>query len=469
MRTEIGHNRIVHFELLIRNGTLVTGSSQTPGDIGIAGGKIVEIGQLHGATADQVIDASGLWVMPGVIDTQVHFREPGLEHKEDLESGTRSAIMGGVTTIFEMPNTNPTTTSADALQDKLNRAEGRAWCDYAFFVGATVDNVDQLSDLEVLPGSPGIKIFMGSSTGPLLVGEDDQLRKVLANGSRRCPIHAEDEPRNRERKQAYLEGRLVPDPTVGSALNGSAMDHPHVRDATSALIATKRILALSEQTGRPVHILHLSTAAEIPVIAEAKSKGLGTSVEITPQHLWFSAPECYERLGSKAQMNPPVRGKIHQLALRQALGEGFFDVVGSDHAPHTLEEKAKPYPDSPSGMPGVQTLLPVMLTLVRDGLLDICHLVRLACENPATLYGIARKGRLERGFDADIVVVDPEDTFTVSGEWLESKCGWSPYEGERLSAPPRDVILRGKVAVQNGKRVGSPSGRPCVFDWKENL
>jgi dihydroorotase len=399
------------------------------------------------------IDAKGLTLIPGLIDTQVHFREPGLTHKEDLESGTRAAILGGVTSIFEMPNTNPTTTTREALHDKLLRAQGRAWCDYSFFVGASGDNVNQLAELEMEPGTPGIKVFMGSSTGPLLVDGDETLRRVLQNGNRRIPVHAEDEARNRERK-ARLSDHPHP------------REHPFLRDAESARLATQRILALSEDTGRPVHVLHLSTADELPLLKGAKAKGIGTTCEVTPQHLWFSAPECYDRLGSLAQMNPPIRAVEHRDALRKAVAEGLFDVFGSDHAPHTLEEKSQPYPASPSGMPGVQTMLGALLTLRNQGLFNLQTIVRMACENAAEIYGVKNKGRLEVGYDADLVLIDPDATYIFDRSMVASKCGWSPFEGEKFVGKVEQVFLRGYRQVQDSVLVGTQCGAKVEFKWK---
>jgi len=440
------------YDLIVRNALITTSSTSALGAIGVKDGKFVAVGEVSGDAA-QEIDAKGLALIPGVIDTQVHFREPGLEHKEDLESGTRAAILGGVTTIFEMPNTNPTTTSTEALTDKLRRADGRAWCDYSFFVGAATDNVAELDQLEMLPGTPGIKIFMGSSTGSLLVDNDDELRQVLMHGKRRCPIHAEDEARNRERK-ALISDHPHP------------REHPFLRDAESARLATTRILRLSAETGRPVHVLHVSTADELPLLEDAKRQGLGTTCEVTPQHLWFHAPDCYDRLGSLAQMNPPIRDSAHQMGLRRSLVEGLFDVLGSDHAPHTLEEKAQPYPKSPSGMPGVQTLLPVMMTLVHGGLLSLQHFVRLACENPARIYGIRGKGFIEVGYDADFVLLDPQKSQIFERGMVASKCGWSPYEGEKLTGWPVDVFLGGSRIVTDGSLTGSQLGKPAEFAWK---
>lgn len=440
------------YDLIVRNAVLTTSEFETLGAVAVKDGKFAAIGSFDGS-AEIEIDAGGLSLLPGVIDTQVHFREPGLEHKEDLESGTRAAILGGVTTIFEMPNTNPTTTTREALQDKLKRAKGRTWCDHAFFVGATTDNITELAALENEQGSPGIKIFMGSSTGPLLVGDDDHLREVLRNGKRRTPIHAEDEPRNRERK-ALISDHPHP------------REHPFLRDAESARLATTRILRLSAETGRPVHILHVSTHDELPLLAEAKQQGLGTTCEVTPQHLWFHAPDCYDRLGSLAQMNPPLRDATHQMGLRKAVYEGLFDVIGSDHAPHTLEEKAQPYPQSPSGMPGVQTLLSAMLTLSHQGLLSVRDFVRMACENPALIYGIRDKGFLKEGYDADFSLVDLKKTATFERSMVASKCGWSPYEGEKFTGWPIHVFLRGQQVVTDQQLTGGQNGLPVRFDWK---
>ena len=441
------------FDLLIRNARLVTSESIASGDLGISSGRIAAIGDLGNEQAREILDARGLTLMPGLIDTQVHFREPGLEEKEDLESGTRAAICGGVTTIFEMPNTKPNTTDPETLQDKLDRARGRAWCDFAFFVGATTNNAEKLGEYENLPGTPGIKIFMGSSTGTLLVSEDADLERVLRHGKRRCPIHAEDEPRNTARKSLISQS---PHPR----------EHPFLRDAESARLATERILRISAKTGRPVHILHVSTRDELPLIADAKVEGLGTTAEVTPQHLFFHSPDCYDRLGSYAQMNPPIRSEEHREGLWKAVSGGLFDVFGSDHAPHTRAEKAAPYPQSPSGMPGVQTMLPVLLNFAGQGLINLKDIVRMGCENPALLYGIRDRGFLKPGFLANLVLVDPDHKWTVEAGWLQSKCGWSPYEGETLMGKPIHVILGGAMVVQEGGLRGRPSGQMVDFDWK---
>lgn len=432
-------------DLIIRHGRLPDGRVA---DVAIRDGKIVGLGAIEGE-AERTIEARSLTLLPGAVDTQVHFREPGLTHKEDLESGSRSALFGGVTSYLEMPNTSPTTTDEATLCDKLARAEGRSWAHFGFFVGATAENADRLADYERLPGTPGIKIFMGSSTGPLLVGEDESLRRVLRNGRKRCPIHAEDEARNRERKGLVSESPHV-------------REHPFLRDAESARLATERVLRLSAETGRKVHILHVSTADEPPLIQEAKRAGLGTTAEVTPQHLWFSS-EDYERLGTLLQMNPPIRSSEHRDGLWRALADGVFDVFGSDHAPHTLEEKAQPFPRSPSGMPGVQTLMMVLLRFVQQGRLPLSTVVRMACERPAALYGIEGKGRIEIGMDADLALWDLERTVVFERGMVQSKCGWSPYEGETLAAAPEYVLVGGQISLQSGQLVGDPRGRMLTF------
>ncbi len=438
----------MHFDTLIRNARIVTSEVDQVADVGIRDGRITEIGTFQGA--EHEIDAKGLVLMSGVIDTQVHFREPGLEHKEDLETGTRAAIMGGVTAILEMPNTNPTTTTEEALRDKLQRAEGRAWCDYGFFIGASTDNIDQLAALENLPGVPGVKIFVGSSTGSLLVEAEEHLREVLRNGKKRVPVHAEDEQRNRERKALISN-------------EPHTREHPYLRDSESARLATERLIRLASEAGRPLHVLHISTLEEPMLIAEAKRKGLDVTAEVTPQHLWFSAPDCYDRLGTLAQMNPPVRSREHTEALWKALADGVFDVFGSDHAPHTLEEKSQPYPKSPSGMPGVQTLLPVLLTFVAQGRLSLQQLSRMACETPATLYNIQGKGKLAPGYDADLVLIDPDQSYVFERNMVQSKCGWSPYEGERLTGSIEHVFLRGQHTVRQGELIPPPLGQALRF------
>jgi dihydroorotase len=434
------------FDLILKGGIAATPSGIGPADVAVRDGRIAAIGAIAG-DASEVIDATGLHVLPGVIDSQVHFREPGLEHKEDLATGTAGAALGGVTAIFEMPNTTPNTLTAVDLADKLARAKGRAWCDHAFFIGAAEENADQLGALELLPGCAGVKVFMGSSTGSLLVSDDETLREVLKNGRRRVAIHSEDEARLRERLKLVKDGADV------------AM-HPEWRDAETAIRATTRLMRLIRETKRRVHVLHVTTAEEIDILAG--NKDLAT-VEITPQHLTLAAPECYRRLGTLAQMNPPIREVRHRDGLWRGIVQGIADCIGSDHAPHTLEEKARPYPKSPSGMTGVQTLVPIMLDHVNAGRLTLERFVDLTSAGPARIYNVAGKGRIAVGYDADLTVVDLKAKHTIRNDWIASRCGWTPYDGMTVTGWPKMTIIRGRTVMREDELVGTAQGAPVRF------
>lgn len=434
------------FDLIIRGATLVGHAGRGKADIGVRRGRTAAIGDLARASAAREIAAEGLHLLPGVIDTQVHFREPGNAHKEDLASGSLAAVMGGVTAVFEMPNTDPPTTTRAALEDKLARAAGRMHCDYAFYLGAAAENAEQLGELERAPGCCGVKIFMGSSTGSLLVDDDTALAAVLASGRRRVAIHAEDEARLEARKDLRRSG----DPS----------SHAEWRDAETALAATRRVIGLARAAGRRVHILHVSTAEEMAFLADHKDIA---SVETTPQHLTLAAPGCYDRLGTSAQMNPPIRDAHHREALWAAVADGRVDVIGSDHAPHTAEEKAQGYPATPSGMPGVQTLLPLLLSHVAAGRLSLERVVDLTSHGPARLFGLRDKGRLAVGFHADYTLVDLDAHWRIERGWLASKCGWSPFEDMEITGRPVGTILRGAPAMLEGEAAEQPAGAPIRF------
>ena len=435
------------FDLIVRGGTIVNHAGEGQGDIGVAGGRIAAIGDLSRLSADRIVDAAGLHVLPGVIDTQVHFREPGNEHKEDIETGTRAAALGGVTAVFEMPNTSPPTSSAEALADKLKRAAGRAHVDHAFYVGATVENADQLGELERLPGCCGVKTFMGSSTGTLLIGDDEGLNRVLSNVRRRAAFHAEDEARLNERKPLAREGDWS--------------SHAEVRDDETALRAVQRLIAAARAHGKRVHVLHVSSAKEMEFLATAKDVA---TVETLPQFLTFAGPEIYKRLKGMAQMNPPIRYAA-DLVLLWSLGisQGVVDVLGTDHAPHTREEKAQPYPKSPSGMPGVQTLVPVMLTHVNDGRLSLPRFVDLTSHGPNRIFGIACKGRIALGYDADFTLVDMKAKRVIRSEDQATRCAWTPFDGFEAKGWPMATIIRGRLVMSDGEIVTPSSGEPMRF------
>jgi len=434
------------FDLVVKNGTLVNHAGEGPADLGVRNGRIAAIGSLDADAAGEVIDAKGLHILPGVIDTQVHFREPGLEHKEDLASGSRSAVLGGVTSVFEMPNTKPATTSAEALADKVRRGRDRMFCDFGFFVGATRDNIDALPELERLPGAAGVKVFVGSSTGDLLVDDEAALSRILRTIRRRAAFHAEDEARLQER--------------AGLRREGDPASHSEWRDETAALAATQRLLRLATEAGARIHILHVSSAAEMKLLALHKDIA---SVEVTPQHLTLAADEAYAALGTKAQMNPPLRNREHQEMLWWGLEQGVIDVLGSDHAPHTLDEKSGIYPATPSGMPGVQTLVPVMLDHVNAGRLSLARFVDLTSAGPQRLFGIAGKGRIAVGYDADLTIVDLKAERIIENAWIGSKCGWTPFAGRKVTGWPVGTVVRGGIAMWDGEIGREASGQPVRF------
>jgi dihydroorotase len=434
------------YDVIFRGGSVVNQDGEGLRDVGVSGGRIAAIGDLSRAAAGESVDCRGLHLLPGVIDTQVHFREPGGTHKEDLESGSRSAVMGGVTAVFEMPNTDPLTVTPEALADKVKRAHHRMHCDFAFFIGGTHDNWRHLPDYERLPGCAGVKVFMGSSTGSLLVGDEKGLRDILSVIRRRASFHAEDEARLNERKGLRAEG----DPST----------HPFWRDPQAALMATQRLVRVARETGARVHVLHVSTAQEMDVLRDHKDVA---SVEVTPHHLTMEAPDCYRRLGTLAQMNPPVRDASHRAALWEGLQQGVVDILGSDHAPHTREEKAKSYPATPSGMTGVQTLVPLMLDHVQAGRLSLARFVDLTSAGPARLFGIARKGRIAAGYDADLTVVDLKRRETITDAWVASRAGWTPYDGLAVTGWPVGTVVRGRRVMWEGALVAPSQGERVRF------
>ncbi|HEY8139192.1 MAG TPA: dihydroorotase [Methylocystis sp.] len=433
------------FDVILSGGTLVNQDGEGLRDVGVRDGKIAEIGDLSRASAAETIDCTGLHILPGVVDSQVHFREPGLSHKEDLESGSRSAVLGGVTGVFEMPNTSPLTTGEAELADKVARATGRMHCDFAFWVGGTHENARHAAELERLPGAAGIKVFMGSSTGSLLVADDAGIAEVLSHTRRRAAFHSEDEQRLNERKDLRVEG----DPR----------SHPVWRDVETALRATQRLVKIAREKRALIHVLHVTTAEEIELLSQHKDLA---SVEVTPNHLTLDS-SAYERIGTLAQMNPPVREARHCDALWEGLRQGVVDVIGSDHAPHTLEEKAQPYPKSPSGMTGVQTLVPLLLDAVNSGRLTLARFVDLTSAGPLRIFGIAGKGRIARGYDADFTVVDMKRRETIRNEWIASRVGWTPFDGAEVTGWPVGTFVRGARVMWEGELTTPSTGRPIRF------
>ena len=436
------------FDLLIRHGTVVNHAGRTVCDIGVRDGQIVAIGDLANAAHAAVFEARGLHVLPGVIDTQVHFREPGLEHKEDFATGSAAAALGGVVALFEMPNTKPSTTTPADHADKLRRAHKRMWTDHAFYFGGCAENADQLGEWERLPGCPGVKVFMGSSTGSLLVADDATLERVVANIRRRMAVHCEDEPRLIERR-SLLD---VPNPTPHL--------HPVWRDELTALRATTRLVELAEKHRKRVHVLHVTTADEMAYLAHHKTVA---TVEVLVNHLTLAAPDCYDRLGTYAQQNPPVRDARHRAALWAAVANGTVDILATDHAPHTRAEKDQPYPNTPSGMPGVQTLVPVMLDHVAAGRLSLERFVDLTSAGPQRVFGLANKGRIAIGYDADFTIVDLQAKRTITNAQQACRVGWTPFADMPVTGWPIATIVRGVIVMRDDQLLGTAQGEPCRF------
>ena len=432
-------------DLILKGGTIASPSGIVQGDIAVANGKIVAIGNATDYGAAETLDCTNLHILPGVIDSQVHFREPGATHKEDLETGSRAAVMGGVTTVFEMPNTKPETTTAAALADKVMRARHRMYCDFAFYVGGTRENFNHIAEFESLEGSAGIKVFAGSSTGDLLVEDESGLEAVISRTTRRAAFHSEDEARLRAR--------------ISHQRAGDPSSHPVWRDEEAAVISTARLIRIAKTHNKRIHVLHISTAEELPLLAAARDVA---TVEVTPHHLTLSADD-YARLGTKLQMNPPVREARHREALWAAISSGLVDVLGSDHAPHTLEEKAKPYPTSPSGMTGVQTLVPIMLNHVNEGRLSLQRFVDLTSHGPQRIFNLRNKGQIAEGYDADFTIVDFARTETISNQWIESRCGWTPYDGVKVKGWPVGTYVRGLRAMWQGEIAPKAFGEPVRF------
>lgn len=433
-------------DLLLKGGIVVNHDGEGARDVAVTGSRIVAIGDLRGWSAAKTVDCKGLHILPGVVDTQVHFREPGLTHKEDLETGSRSAVMGGVTGVFEMPNTNPLTIDATTFEDKIQRAHHRMHCDFAFYIGGTRENAADLPELERAHGCAGVKVFIGSSTGTLLVEDDEGLRNILKVIRRRAAFHAEDEYRLKERMNLRVPG----DPS----------SHPVWRDAEAAMIATKRLVTIAREFGKRIHVLHISTAQEMTYLADHKDVA---SVECTPHHLTLVAPDAYKRLGAYAQMNPPVRDAAHRDGIWWGLTQGVVDVLGSDHAPHTREEKEHEYPATHSGMTGVQTLVPIMLDHVNAGRLSLQRFVDLTSAGPQRLFGVSRKGRIAVGYDADFTVVDLKRSETITNEWVASRAGWTPYDGVKVTGWPVGTFVRGHQVMWQGELTSPSQGEAMRF------
>ncbi len=433
-------------DLLIKNGLCYINNSLQKTDLAISNSKIQEIGDLRNLKSKKEIDARNLLVLPGIIDTQVHFREPGSTDVEDLESGSKAAVLGGVTSVFEMPNTNPPTSNQTEFNKKLSLAKNRMFSNYAFYFGATSQNMEDLKNVDKLEGCCGVKLFAGSSTGNLLVKNEEDIEKVISNSSKIVSIHSEDEEILNLRKKFIKKGDVS--------------SHPDWRNEECAMSSTRRVVKIAERYKKKIHVLHITTKEEVEFLSRYKGN---VTFEITPQHLTISAPDCYNKLGSLSQMNPPIRDKKHQDMLWKAVKDNLVDTIGSDHAPHSLENKKKEYPQTPSGMPGVQTLVPLMLNHINNNKLTLNQFLKLVCENPVRIFGIKNKGYIKEGYDADLTIVDMNMKKVIKNNWIVSKCGWTPFDGYEVKGFPLGTIVNGKVIVWDGNLIEKANGKPLKF------
>ncbi|WP_345822568.1 dihydroorotase [Methylobacterium fujisawaense] len=437
----------MHYDLLIRGGTCVTPWGTEAIDLGIRDGRIAALATPAGATAEAVIDAAGLHVLPGLIDSHVHLRDPGDPAVETIETGTRAAVLGGIATLFDMPNTVQPIADTERLAWKRDYVAGRSWCDIGLYVAGTKANIDALAALERVPGVCAVKVFAGSSTAALMIEDDAHLERAMRAGHRRMAFHSEDEDRLQARKPLF--GRGQPYRT-----------HMEWRDPECAFLGTRRLMALARKTGRATHILHVSTAEELAYLRDFRDVA---TLEVLVNHLTQVAPDCYDTLGGFGVMNPPIRDERHRAAAWAAVRDGTVDTIGSDHAPHARAAKERPWPDCPAGLTGVQTLVPIMLDHVAAGRLPLARLVDLMAAGPARVYGLRGKGRIAAGYDADFTLVDLKARRRIEESWIVSPCGWTPFAGTEVTGWPVATLVRGHLVMRDDAVLGTPVGGLARF------
>jgi dihydroorotase len=429
---------------LIKNAQVVLPDGIHPVSVLIENSKIADIDVAPQVAVDETVDAAGLHLIPGVIDDQVHFREPGLTHKEDLAAASRACAKGGVTTFLEMPNTIPAATTQQRLEEKLALAATKSIVNYGFYIGATSDN---LVELKAAHRTPGIKIFIGSSTGDLLVDDQDALERIFAETTLPITAHCEDESTIRANRAAV-------GPTHDVA------DHSRIRDHRAALVATRRAIDLAHRHRHRFHVLHVSTGNEVELIRDHRNL---ITAEVCPHHLFFNVDD-YARLGTLVQMNPSVKTADDNRRLWQAMLAGDIQVIATDHAPHTLDEKQQPYPESPSGLPAVENSLALMLNQVNAGRITFEKVVERMCDAPARVWDIVGKGRIAVDYDADLVLVDLNKQAEIRNETQETKCRWSPWHGTKLTGWPVRTWVMGQLVFRDGRVEGSRNGEEAEFD-----
>ena len=434
--------------LLLKNGQVYYNVNFQDLDILIEGNEIKKVGKNLDDNADEIQDCSGLSIFPGFIDTHVHFREPGDEKKETLESGSRAAVLGGMTGVFEMPNTNPIVDNLERLNDKLSRAKNRMHCNYAFYFGATNENSDNLDILKGLDGCCGVKMFVGSSTGDLLVKDSFYIEQVIKNSPRIVSIHSEDEDMLLARKNVIEEGNVK--------------SHYIWRSVECAVSSTKKLIDFANKHKKKIHILHITTKDEVNYLKDNQSDYV--TFETTPNHISLYGPDIYDQIGTFAQINPPIRTKEHLEGIWKGIDENIISIIGSDHSPHTKEQKNQPYPKSPSGMPGTQTIGLIMTDYYLKNKISLKKLVDLLCVNPCKLFGIKDRGEIKQGNIADLTIYNLNKSFTIKDEWIASNCGWTPFNGKELKVSPFGTFVQGNKVVWDQKLVNEAKGQAYAFN-----
>lgn len=435
--------------LIIKNAQIVNEGHIVDGDALIRAGRIERVGpDLTVGANDQVLDAAGRYLLPGFIDDQVHFREPGLTHKGDMATESAAAVAGGITSFMEMPNVKPPTTTREALADKYRRAAGRSRANYAFYLGATDDNLDEIRRLRPAEAC-GIKVFMGASTGNMLVDDPEVLERIFADAPLIVATHCEDSPTIRQNEQAFRE-------RYGEAVPMSA--HPEIRSAEACYKSSSLAVELARRHGSRLHVLHLTTARELELFEDGPVEDKSITAEVCAHHLFFDDTR-YADLGAWIKCNPAIKTPADRKGLLAGLISGRIDVIGTDHAPHTREEKSRTYFDVPAGLPYAQHALLTLLEHFRDGVLPLELIVEKTSHAVARLFGIRDRGYIREGYWADLVLIDPEVETSVSSGNVLSKCGWSPFEGYRFGSSIAATLVNGVIVYQGGRLADAIPGQ----------
>ena len=441
---------------LISNPIIVNEGESFRGSVVINNGRITEIlrgDELPRGEIEQIVEAGGMYLVPGAIDAHVHFREPGLTHKATIASESRAAVAGGVTSYMEMPNTNPQTTTLKALAEKFRIAARDSIANYSFYFGATNDNCEQFAQLNPTQVC-GIKLFMGSSTGNMLVDKKEMLEKIFATAKMPVAVHCEDSSIIAANTQKAI---------AEAGENPPVEYHPVIRSSEACYKSTECAVELARRFGTKLHIMHISTKEELALLSDKSIGEKNITAEVTPAHLTFCSDD-YARLGTRIKCNPAIKGSDDREALRTALADGRIDLVGTDHAPHLLQDKEGGALTAASGMPSIQFTMPAMLQLVNEGVISIETMVQRMCHAPAELFAVNKRGYIRKGYFADLVLLRPDSPHTITKENVISKCAWSPFEGATFDWEVAQTWVNGECAYKNGKIVEGAKGKKLTFN-----